>query len=360
MAEYTKIDTKLSNLQLNKLKKGVKNNEEVTLRIGAKHFNKKGLPHELLLTRRQITKLRNAINNNMSTDIKLSKAQIKKIIQSGGFLGSLLSKIAVPLMEVGLPLVRNVLAPLGLTATMSAIDAGIQKKIHGSGTTTLIISNENMNDIMKIIKSLEDSGVLLKVVTKTINNEIKKQKGGFLSMLLGTLGASLLGNLFIWKRNSKGRDRGGNKKKSLMPPHPLTNFEIREYYESEPRFNGVYSRDNLPKTIKNGAYIINLDEHANIGTHWIALYKQTNNEVVYFDSFGIEHIPEEIKKIIGNNKDIKTNIFRLHAYNSIMCGYFCIGFIDFMLASKNLVDFTSLFSSYDLKKNDKTIIKYFE
>ena len=125
MLEYTKIDTKLSNLKLNKFKKATKNNEGVTLRIGVKNFNKKDLPHELLLT---TIKLRNAINNNMSTDIKLSKAQIKKIIQSGGFLGSLLSKIAGPLMKVDMPLVKNVLAPLGLTAAMSAIDGSIQKK----------------------------------------------------------------------------------------------------------------------------------------------------------------------------------------------------------------------------------------
>ena len=166
------------------------------LRIGAKNFNKKDLPRKLLLTTSQTTKLRNITNNNMSTDIKLIKAQIKKIIQSGGFLESLLGKIAGPLMKVGMPLVKNVLAPLGLTAAMSAIDGSIQKKNHGSGsgTTTLIIANEDMDDII-IIKSLEDSGILLKGVTKTIENETKEQKGGFLSMLLGTLGGSLLGNL---------------------------------------------------------------------------------------------------------------------------------------------------------------------
>ena len=127
-----------------------------------------------------------------------------------------------------------------------------------------------------------------------------------------------------------------------MPPYPLTNFELRRYYENEPRFNGVYSRDNLPKTIKNEAYIINLDEYADVGTHWIALYAK-NNEVIYFDSFGVEHVPKEIKRFIGH-KDIKTNIFRIQAYKSIMCGYFCIAFIDFMFANKILIDFTSLFS----------------
>ena len=106
-------------------------------------FDKNNLPHELLLTTRQKTKLRNAFNNNMSADIKLSKAQISKIIQSGGFLGVLLSKLAGPLMKVTVPLAKNILAPLGITAAASAIDTGIQKKIHGSRTTTLIISKRN-------------------------------------------------------------------------------------------------------------------------------------------------------------------------------------------------------------------------
>ena len=138
----------------------------------------------------------------MTTDIKLSKAQIKKLIQSGGFLGKLLSKLADPLMKVALPLAKNVLAPLGLTAAMSAIDGSIQKKIHGSGVK-LIIEQEDMKDIMKIIKAqLENSGILLKGVRKTIKNETKEQRGGFLSMLLGTLGASLLGNLLIGGKGS--------------------------------------------------------------------------------------------------------------------------------------------------------------
>ena len=107
-----------------------------------------------------------------------------------------------------------------------------------------------------------------------------------------------------------------------MPPHPLTNFEIQKYYQNEPRFNGVYSRDNLPK-IKDGAYVINLDEYSDIGTHWVALYVDGANDVTYFDSFGVEHIPKEIRTFIVN-KTIKTNIFRIQAYDSIMCGYFCI------------------------------------
>ena len=130
-----------------------------------------------------------------------------------------------------------------------------------------------------------------------------------------------------------------------MTSHPLTNFEIQKYYQKEPRFNGVYSRDNLSDEIKDGTYIINLDEYSDIGTHWVALYV-SNNDVTYFDSFGVEHIPKEIKKFISN-KNIKTNIFGIQAHDSIMCGYFCVGFINFMLAGKTLSDFTSLFSAND-------------
>ena len=187
------------------------------MQIGIRNFNKEDLPHELLLTTRQNTKLRNAINNSLSTDIKLSKTQIRKLIQSGGFLGKLLSKLAGPLMKVAMPLAKNVLAPLGLTAAMSAIDGSIRKKIHGSGATKaagikLIIEQEDMNDVIKIIEALENSGILLKGVTKTIENETKEQRGGFLSMLLGAIGASLLGNLLSGKglpRASEGIVRAG-------------------------------------------------------------------------------------------------------------------------------------------------------
>ena len=144
----------------------------------------------------------------------------------------------------------------------------------------------------------------------------------------------------------------------LMPPHPLTNFEIQEYYQDEPRFNGFFSKNNLSLKIKHGAYVINLDEYADIGAHWIALFCN-RNEIVYFDSFGVEHVPEEIKEFIGN-KNIKANIFRVQANNSVMCGYFCIGFIDFMLAGKKLTDFTSLFSPNDFKKNNDIILSYFK
>ena len=127
-----------------------------------------------------------------------------------------------------------------------------------------------------------------------------------------------------------------------MPPHPLTNFEIIKYYENESRFNGVYSRDNLSNKIKDGAYVINLDEYSDIGTHWVALWVNNNN-VTYFDSFGVEHIPKEIIKFIGR-KNVIANIFRIQAYDSIMCGYFCIGFINFMLKGKSLTKYTNLFS----------------
>ena len=146
----------------------------------------------------------------MSTDLKFSRAQISKIIQSGRFLGSLLSKLARPLMKVAIPLAKTVLVPLRITAAASAIDAGIQTNIHGSGTLTLILSNEEMNDVMKIVQAPEDSNILLKGVTKTIKNETKEQKAGFLSMLLGTLGASLLGNLLAGKGIL--RAGSGNKK----------------------------------------------------------------------------------------------------------------------------------------------------
>ena len=178
MVEYSEINCKLTNVQLNKLKKAVKSNEGATLRLGIKNFNKDEHLHELLLTTRQNTKLRNAINNNSATDIKLSKVQIKKIIQSGGFLGKLLSKLAGPLMKVALPLAKNVLAPLGLTAAMSAIDGSIQKKIHGSGVK-LIIEQEDMNDIMKIIKALENSDILLKGVKKQLKMKLKNKEVDF-------------------------------------------------------------------------------------------------------------------------------------------------------------------------------------
>ena len=137
-----------------------------------------------------------------------------------------------------------------------------------------------------------------------------------------------------------------------MPLYPLTNFEIQKYHHNQPRFNDVYARDNLPK-IKDGAYVINLDEYSDIGTHWIALYVQ-NNDVIYFYCFGVEHITGFI-----SNKNIKTNIFRIQVYHLIMCGCFCIGFIDLMLAGKTLTDFTNLFPPNNFQKNIDTVLNYF-
>ena len=139
---------------------------------------------------------------------------------------------------------------------------------------------------------------------------------------------------------------------------------MQKFYENEPLFNGVYSRDNLIK-IKNGTYIINLDEYSDIGTHWIAFWvigaspkDVDNNDVTYFDSFGVEYILKEIKAFI-NDKNIKTNIFRIQAFNSVMCGYFCIGFIDFMVKETTLTEFSNLFSPNNFKKNDDIVLKYF-
>ena len=233
------------------------------------------------------------------------------MIQSGGLLGIFLG----PLLRTGSsivikPLAKSILVPLGLTTAASAGDAGVHEKILGSGhNATFIISNDEMEDILKIVKSLEDSGILLKGVSETIKNEAKEQNGGFLSMLLGTLGASLLGDMLLSKgfiRAGEGTARVGygSTKKILISRHPLTNFQIQMYYQSESRFNGVYSRDNLPERsstdkIKDGAYVINLDEYSDIGNDWIALYVN-NKTVTYFDSFGVEHFLKEIKKFINN------------------------------------------------------------
>ena len=200
-------------------------------------------------------------------------------------------------------------------------------------------------------------------VSETIQNEAKKQKGRFLSILLGTLAGSLFGNILAGKGinrageialvNSDGDEtklkrqgrgilrvgygnkkgwkatprRQGHKNKQngfLMPPHASTNFEIQKYYQNEYRLNSVYSRDNLPR-IRDGECVINLEEYSDIGTHRIALYVQNNN-VIYFDSFGVEHIPEEIITFFGH-KNIKTNIFRIQAYDSIMCEYFVLDWL---------------------------------
>ena len=133
-----------------------------------------------------------------------------------------------------------------------------------------------------------------------------------------------------------------------MTPHSLTNFDIQIYYQNENRFIGVYSRNNIPDKVKDGGYVINLDEYYDIGTHWIALYVN-NKTVTYFGSFGIEYIPKEIKKFIGN-RNIISNIYRMQNCDSIMCGYFCIGFIDYMFKCKSLTNYTNLFSPNNFKK----------
>ena len=379
MTQYNSLNVKLSNSQLNKLKSAIKNEIEVVLRLSLNtgdSNDEANFPHELLLTDRQISSIRKAFSNNSSADIKFSKTQLSKIRQSGGFLGKLLG----PLLKTGLPLIKSVikplaksvLIPLGLTAAASAADTGIHKKMLGSGNTTLIISNKDIEDLIKIVKSLEDSALLLKGITESIQNEVKEQKGGFLSIFLGTLGASLLGNLLTRKginKKCKGINRAGEGivragEGNLLSPHPLTNFEIQKYYQNEPKFNGVFSRDNLPNKIKDGPYTINLDQYSDIGTHWISLYVKN---ITYFDSFGVEHVPKEIKKFIDRplpsaslSKNVILNIFRIHVYDSILCGYFCIGFINFMFTCKSLTDYTNIFSPNNFKKNDDIILNYFK
>ena len=213
MTQYNSLNVKLSNSQLNKLKSSIKNETDVVLRISSNMVRNSNdntnVPHELLLTNKQVANIRKAFANHSSIDIKLSKTQLSKMTQSGGFLGNLLGKLAGPLMKVAMPLAKNVLAPLGLSAAMSAIDGSIKKKMLGSGTTILIISNDEMDDILKIVKSLENSGVLLKGVSETIQHEAKEQRRGFLSMLLGTLGASLLGDILSKGLSGKGVIRAG-------------------------------------------------------------------------------------------------------------------------------------------------------
>ena len=291
MVEYNKIDLHLTDSQLKKTQNAVKNNHGTTIRLSNENFNKNNLIHELYLTERQMKKLIKKIDNNMSTDIKLSKTQINKTIKEGGNLGRLLMNFLPKLIKPAISIRRNILAPLGLTAAMSATDAAIQKKIYGSGSTKLIISVDDLDEIIKIVTALKEHDILLKRTAKTIKNETKEQKGGFLSMLLGTLGASLLGNLLTDKglyRTGQGMYRTGQPLKKLIPFHVLENFEIMDYFYKIKRVNGVFSRNNLPK-LKNAAYAINLDHRKNTGTHWIVIFLK-NNEVIYFDSFGVIYL----------------------------------------------------------------------
>ena len=211
------MNVKLSKPQLNNLKSAIKNETDIVLRLSLNMIGNSddeiNSPNKLFLTNKQVANLRKAFAKHTSTDIKLSKTQLSKMIQSGGFIGRLLDpllKTGLPLMKsiiqplmknINQPLAESVLIPLGLTAAAaSAAGPGIHKKILGSvHNTILIISNDEMEDILKIVKFLEDSGLLLKGVGETIKVESKEQKGGFLSMLLGALGASLLGNMLAGK-----------------------------------------------------------------------------------------------------------------------------------------------------------------
>ena len=228
MTQYNSLNVKLSNSQLNKLKFPIKNETGVVLRLPLNMVGDDGtnFPHKLSLTNKQVKSLRKSFVSKSSTDLKLSKTQLSKMVQSGEFL----SRLFGSLLKIGLPLIKNVIKPLaksvlisfGLTVAASAADAGIHKKILGSdqrhfssssphkrskqnNTTILIITNGEMKDIIEIVNSLEDSGLLLKRASETIQNESEEQKAGFLSMLLGTLGASLLGNILA----GKGINRAG-------------------------------------------------------------------------------------------------------------------------------------------------------
>ena len=218
-----------------------------------------------------------------------------------GHSGGVLGRVLGALIKTGLPLIRNVLkllaksvsVPLGLTAAASGTDGAIHKKMFASGVTLLLISNEKMNNIMKKIKSLEESGLLVKSVSKTIKNKAKKRKRGFLNMSWGTLGASLLGNLLAGKctvRAGEAAITAGHG--FLIPPHPLTNFEIQN------------TRNILPK-IKDEAYVINLDEFKSIGTHWKTLYVNGNNRGL-FQYISITLLLNILQKKLKNS--FETNI----------------------------------------------------
>ena len=199
MTQYNTLNIKLSNSHLNKLKSGMKNSSEVTLKILSNVVgdsnDANNFPHKLLLTNTQVLRLHKAFANGSTANMKLSKTHLHNIGKSGGFLGRLLGL----LLKTGLPLIADVLKPLakslliqlGLTATASATDAAIHKKMFGSGNRTLIIPDEEMNDIMKIVKPLEGSDLLIKGVSETIETEAQEQKEEFLRMLLGNLSATL-------------------------------------------------------------------------------------------------------------------------------------------------------------------------
>ena len=179
MTQCNSLNLKLSNSLLNKLKSAIKNETVMwsSSNMIGNSDDETNFPHKLLLTNRQVANIRKAIANHTSTDIKLSKSQLTKM-QKGRFL-----RFLAPLLKSGLPFLKSIIKPLGvlgLTAAASATDAAINKKVLGSGNhTTLIISIDDMQDLLKIIKSLEDSGILLDRITETEKNEVKEQKGGF-------------------------------------------------------------------------------------------------------------------------------------------------------------------------------------
>ena len=188
MTRYnTSLNIKLSNSKLNKLKSAIKNGIGVTLNLSSNiigdYYDENNFPQKLLLTNTQVSRLHKAFSNDSSSNIAFSKTQLSKITQSVGFLGRLLGPFTfyrLPLIgNVLKPLAKSVLIPLRLTAVASATDAAIRKKIFGSGFTTLIISNEEMEDIMEIVKSLETSGLLIKDTNETIKNEARNKKKDF-------------------------------------------------------------------------------------------------------------------------------------------------------------------------------------
>ena len=275
------------------------------------------------------------------------------------------------------PLVKNVLLPLGLTAAPSATDAAIQKKILGSSVTTLIFSNGDLEGIMKIAKSLKKDGLLIKVVSETIENEVKEQKGGF--MLEATLGASLLRNILPGRgmkskmpeyestisglgviREGEGTIRTGEETTTASQSfycHIILELVLKYKNIIKMNLNIMMSRDNLHK-IKDGAYIVNLDEYESVRTHWIALYID-GDKVTYANSFRGEYFPKETEKFI-DHKNIITNIYKTQAYDSIIWRYIFIGLIDFILKGKSLLEYANLFSPNKYERNCKIILKYFQ
>ena len=239
MTQYNSLNVKLSNSQLNKLKSAIKNETDVVLRLSSKMTGNSDdatiFSNKKLLTNRQVANLRRGFAKHTSTYITLSKTQLSKMIQSGGFIGRVLG----PVLRKGLPLMKSVIKPLanivlvslGLTAAASAADAVIHEtNLESSHNTTLMISNNEIKDILKVVKSLEDSGILLKEVRETIKNKSKEQNRGFLSMLLGILGASLLGDMLLGKgviKAGKGTARVGYRSKG---------FSLKQF-DSTPSFN---------------------------------------------------------------------------------------------------------------------------